>query len=176
MNATGSQFARVGIRIATVVMAALATYVLWPSDVARVEKRTGKLLAALTKSGHESLPVAAAKSLEVASYVATNAVIEIGEPLPLKLHRQEIAPMLQQIRMRADRLEVKSLGRRSERHDDGSIWTDITLEADINASGIRDKVIGDYRLIWEKCGEDWLIIRAEAVDIIEHPAGTGYAL
>lgn len=174
MSDDGTPYLRWLLRLALVSASIFLAFHYWPSDISRVETNTRRMLKAVSKSGNESLPVAAAKSFDAVSYLASNVVLSLGEPFPSSLRKAEVAPLLQQARMRATKLEVKSLGHQIEKKPDGTIWMDITLDADLEVRGVRDQLLGNYRLVWRMEGDDWKVAQAEVIEVIQHPSGSSY--
>jgi len=174
MNIIDSPLRRWIFRFATLVVASITMFYFWPTDISRVEKNTRKLLKSISKTGNESMPIAAARSLDAVSYLASNVVLDLGAPFPASMRKSEIAPLLQQARMRASTLEIKSLGHQVEKKTDGSIWMDITLDADVEVRGAKDQLLGNYRLVWRKSENEWKVSRAEVIDVIKHPSGSTF--
>jgi len=143
----------------------------WPNDLRTVEKHSMELLKLVSKKGPESLPVSAARSIEVGSYLASNVVMRLGEPFPGSLRRSEAVSLIQQGRMQSDRLTVENRGKEIKRLDDGTIQIDLTINAGISYRGETEEIIGSYRLIWTKGEDGWKISRADALNVIQHPAG-----
>ncbi len=144
----------------------------WPDDLRRVERRMNKLFEVVGKNGPESLPVSALRSTEAGSYLGSNVVLKLGEPFPSTMRRSDSIALLQQARMRVETLSVKSRGHEITRLPDGSIRTDITIDATVTVKGQQENILGSYRFDWAHDGEDWKIIEADALQVIEHPAGT----
>ena len=143
----------------------------WPNDLRTVEKHTMELLELVSKDGPESLPVSASRSIEAGSYLATNVVMRLGPPFPGSLRRSEAVSLIQQGRMQSDRLTIDNRGKETKRLEDGTIQIDLTLDADITYRDQTEEIIGSYRLIWTKGDDGWKITRADALNVIEHPAG-----
>lgn len=176
MNMSESPSLRWVTRMAILGVVAVATMYFWPTDISRVEKNTRNMLRSLTKTGNESLPVAAVKSLDAVSYLASNVVIKLGEPFPASLKKSDLAPLIQQARMRVSTLRIKNLGHQAEKKTDGTIWMDMTLDVEVDASGTSDQLLGNYRLVWRKIDDDWKVTRAEVIEVIKHPSGSMYPL
>lgn len=160
--------------LAWLVAAMVAAVVLvrcWPNDVRAVEKRMGQLLEAVEKTGPESLPVSAARSLEAGSYLASNVVLELGHPFPRRMRRSDAISLFQQGRMQAESVRVQQRGHEIARQADGRIALDATLEGRITYRGQTEQVIGIYRFIWEKGEDGWKIAEARVSDVVQHPNG-----
>ena len=156
---------------ALIVIAAILAWRWWPNDVRRVERQMNELFELVGKSGPESLPVSAARSLEAGSHLASNVVLKLGEPFPTSMRRSETVTLLQQARMRAEKIAVKNRGHEVAIQDNGSIWYDVTLEASVTYQGQQEDIIGSYRFVWAKGDDTWKIIQADALDVIQHPSG-----
>jgi len=174
MNESHSPLLRWIARIAFLSVIAILTVYIWPTDLSRIEKNTRKMLRSLEKTGNESLPVSAAKSLDAVSYLAGHVVLELGDPFPSSLKKSDLAPLIQQARMRVSSLNIHNLGHQAEKKPDGSIWLDMTLDVEVDMGGTREQLIGNYRLIWQKTDDDWKVTRAEVIEVIKHPSGSMY--
>ena len=152
------------------VVGALA-WVWWPNDMRTVEKHTKKLLELVSKNGQESLPVGAARSIEAGSYLASNVVRTRGPPFPGSLRRSDAISLIQQGRMQADRLNVRDRGKELTRLEDRTIQADLTIDAEITYRGQTEAILGTYRPIWTRAEDGWKITQADALNVIEHPAG-----
>lgn len=144
----------------------------WPDDEARVVRRMDDLFALVEKTGPESLPVAAGRALEAGSYFASNVVMRLGYPFPETLRRMEAIRLLQQGRMQADAVTLRTRGREITRQEDGSFRVDLTVDASIGSRGHREELLGVYRLVWTKGEDDWMLTEAGTLEVIAHPAGT----
>lgn len=158
-------------RIVVAVLIALLIFWFWPSDIRAVEKNMRKMLAAVGKTGPESLPVSAARSLEAGSYLASNVLLRLGEPFPEHLRKSDAITMLQQARMRADRISVNRCGHNITQTSESEIVMDITLEGEASIQERTEQVIGSYRFTWGDSDGEWKLIKAEVNEVIRHPSG-----
>ena len=160
-----------------IVIAVIATGMVvyfWPNDFNKVERRTKSFLEAASKSGPENIALASARVLNAASFIATNAVITTGYPSDRGVSKSEIVTMMQQARIRLDKIVITSRGRSLTRLSDHHIQVDMTIEAEIDYQGSREEHIGTYRFLWEKSENDWMIKQVEPREIIRHPSGSFY--
>ena len=146
---------------------------LFKSDIDRVKLRTSELLASLEKNGPESIPVAASRVVKIMSYIAPRADFELDYPFPARMHRQEIASLLQSARTRADQITIKTLGMEGIAREDGSVEIQLTVQLDIDIHQTSDQMVGAYRLIWVRNDDAWQLISASALEVIQHPDKIG---
>ncbi|HMO52206.1 MAG TPA: hypothetical protein PKE26_02850 [Kiritimatiellia bacterium] len=145
----------------------------WPTDQRKVARQTRAFLNAVAKNGPESLPVSAARAYEAASHVGPELTLRLGDPFPARLTKSEFTSLLQQVRGRADRLDMKSRGVEIHRQEDGML-VDVTLEATVALQGRRESMIGTYRLLWVRMDTAWRLTRVEALNVIQHPQATSW--
>ncbi len=157
------------IRLVIAIALAWVAFRYWPSDTRRIHRQTKSLFAALSKSGAESMPRTAAKTLEVGQWLAPTVTFDLGPPFPDHIAKQDLVRIIQVGRARIDGLKIIMRGYQALRPGPDELWLDVTLDAILEAEGGRTSMIGTYRLIWKRSDKKWLLHGIEAVNVIAHP-------
>lgn len=147
----------------------LGAYFAWPSNERRIMRQYEKLLSEISKGGKESLANQALKKVSIAEVLGTEMVLQLGDPFPESINRDDFIRMMQYIRHEASFIEVKDRGA-TLRTSGNAYEMETTIEAEVKVANQSERFLGSYLLVWEKLDDRWVITSGAQINVIEHPA------